>query len=136
MAENKLTEAFGGDDMTGVAAIAEALKVNKTLQSIEYAAKIQTSLVDGCEHFTPSAPTDAKSLVCSVADNYFMAEGAKFFADMLKVNQTLQSVKYAASCPALSVNLPPESNIPLGVNVSHRQGPLTLVHDLQYDTGA
>ena len=33
---NRLTN--NGKDMTGVAAIAEALKVNKTLQSVKYAA--------------------------------------------------------------------------------------------------
>ena len=35
MANNNLTN--GGTDMTGVAAIAEALKVNTTLQSVKYA---------------------------------------------------------------------------------------------------
>ena len=35
VADNNLTN--GGKDMTGVAAIAEALKVNTTLQSVKYA---------------------------------------------------------------------------------------------------
>ena len=100
-----------GQDMTGVAAIGEALKVNKTLLSIEYAANIQTSLVEDCESFTPSAPTDIVCLLfgslslnrlCgldSFGDGTYTAEGIVQIAEVLKVNTTLQSVKCAACCP-------------------------------------
>ena len=39
------------------------------------------------------------TLACSVELNKFGAEGAKHWADMLKVNTTLLSVKCAACCP-------------------------------------
>ena len=39
--------------------------------------------------------------VCSVSANFFKAEGAKYFAEALKVNSTLTSVEYATARPHL-----------------------------------
>ena len=52
--------------------------------------------------------TDAmRMFVSSVSENHFGIEGAKHFADMLKVNKTLQSIKCAAlALPPLCGNFP------------------------------
>ena len=111
---NDLTDR--GKDMTGVTAIAEALKVNKTLQSIEYAAKIQTSFRTGCEPFTPSVPHDgvnnsqhwhvsrpADALICvrSLSRNGLEAWAAKYLSDGLKENKGLTALECAAIRPSI-----------------------------------
>ena len=76
--------------------IAEMLKVNKSIVEIECA--IATSL--------PSCH-DPLTLVSlpfhSLRGNSLKEVGAKHLASALAVNQTLTSVKYAASHPALAV---------------------------------
>jgi len=46
-----------------------------------------------------AAADTSPARVCSVNGNWFGQQGAKFFAEALKANSTLTSVKYAAAPP-------------------------------------
>ena len=84
--------------MSGVAAIAEALKGNATLQSVKCALPFNPLLDQLADRAL--APPDAKSppdaklpFVFRVDQNQLGSEGAQHIADMLKVNTTLKSVR-------------------------------------------
>ena len=93
--------SLNGLKAEGAKYLSDGLKENKGLTALECAV-IRPSI--DCEPFTPSVPADAGlRSVCSVRNNGFGPEGAKYFSDMLRVNTTLQSVKYAAKLAKLSI---------------------------------
>ena len=89
----------------GSIAIAEALKVNKTLTNIKCAASPHRA---HRECFTPLGPVDvslsalrslSQNALCGIG-NYglgtYTAEGIIQMAEALKVNKTLQGIEYVA----------------------------------------
>ena len=87
----------------GAKHFADMLKVNTTLQSVKYAAnrlkpQPKSNPRQGLRAEKRQYPmTPYCPLICSVSSNNFHFLGAKYFADMLKINTTLQSIEYAAN---------------------------------------
>ena len=94
-----------GNDMTGVAAIAEALKANVTLLSVKCALPL-SPLSDQLAH-KASAPLDVSSRFPKPPDvfrpwfslgvNRLGSKGAEFLAGALKLNRTITDLKCAAN---------------------------------------
>jgi hypothetical protein len=85
----------------GAEALAEALKTNSALQTLEYGAAPPLPKL--------SAASDAacSTLLRSLEDNNLQAEGAKHVSEALKVNTTLQTLEYAAAPPFPAVSSRP-----------------------------
>ena len=96
---NNLTN--DGDDMSGIVAVAKALKSNSSLTSIrrvEAATKPLSTVaysVSAPWHFAHPKPL-LISHIHSVSGNSMFAEGAKPFTKMLERNTTIQSIQCAA----------------------------------------
>ena len=76
--------------VSGAEHLAGALKENKTLTSLEYAA---APLHSDCQE----PLTLVSALVCSLEFNDLRAAGAEHVAGALKENKTLTSLRYAAT---------------------------------------
>ena len=98
---NALTDY--GEDMSGIKQLADALKTNSTLQTLQYAQPKPQGIV--------LAASDAliRPLFCSLEFNALDATAAKHLAGALKVNKALTSLKYAAThrFPTVSCPLTP-----------------------------
>ena len=83
-------------DLSGVTALADALKANAALTSLKCAAPRPPPK---CQQ--PQTLLFRPRLVCSLYLNRIGVEGAKSLAEALEVNGTLTSIEYAAARPHL-----------------------------------
>ena len=89
-----------GLDVGDAIFLAFDLKRNSVLVKLECARTTNHRSVSSRRHLC------VFSFVHSVSENFLKAEGAKHMASTLAINQTLTSVKYAASHLALAVTSP------------------------------
>ena len=91
--------------MAGLNALCEMLKVNTTLRSIKCASE---TIPHFCECLTPLGPVEAtlpalrslsRNALCGInqyGEGTYTDKGIIQISEALKVNQTLQSIEYAA----------------------------------------
>ena len=82
--------------------MADLLKTNTTLTTVEYAASCPSPC---CQH-PLTRPFVHSTLLCSIGGNNLKVEGAAHVAEALKTNTTLTSVEYAPLALLPTVSTP------------------------------